>query len=47
MEQALELMDHETWLNAQRAVELGLVDEVMFENNNKPNLTNFKKFTII
>ena len=45
MEQALELMDHETWLNAQRAVELGLVDEVMFENNNKPNLTNFKNLS--
>lgn len=46
MEQALELMDHETWLNAQRAVELGLVDEVMFENNNKPNLTNFKNLQL-
>lgn len=46
MEQALELMDHETWLNAQRAVELGLVDEVMFENNSKPNLTNFKNLQL-
>ena len=29
-EQALEMMDHETWLTAERAKELGLVDEIMF-----------------
>ncbi|MFR2777142.1 MAG: head maturation protease, ClpP-related [Intestinibacter bartlettii] len=46
MEQALELMNNETWLTAQRAVELGLIDEIMFENNNKPNLTNFKNLQL-
>lgn len=42
-EQALDLMNRETWLSAQRAKELGLIDEIMFENNNvEPfkNLTN-------
>ena len=29
---ALNLMDHETWLTAQQAVDKGLVDKVMFEN---------------
>ena len=30
-EEALEMMEHETWLTAQQAKEKGLVDEVMFE----------------
>jgi ATP-dependent protease ClpP protease subunit len=30
-EEALEMMEHETWLTAQQAKERGLVDEVMFE----------------
>ena len=46
MEQAFELMNNETWLTAQRAVELGLIDEIMFENNKKPNLTNFKNLQL-
>lgn len=40
-EQALDLMNNETWLTAQRAKELGLIDEIMFEQNNiKDNLIN-------
>lgn len=31
-EEALALMEPETWLSASRAVELGLVDEIMFAN---------------
>lgn len=31
VEQALEMMEQETWLTAQQAKEKGLVDEVMFE----------------
>lgn len=30
-ERLLELMDHETWMNAQQAVEYGFVDEIMFD----------------
>src|SRR5690606_3665729 len=29
----LELMDEETWLNAQQAKELGFVDEILFDDN--------------
>ena len=32
-EKFLDLMDKETWMTAQQAVENGLVDEVMFENS--------------
>lgn len=32
MQEALDLMDVETWFSAQQAKEKGLVDEVMFEN---------------
>lgn len=32
-EELLSLMDDETWLNAQQAKELNLVDEIMFQNN--------------
>jgi ATP-dependent Clp endopeptidase proteolytic subunit ClpP len=32
MEDVLKMMDNETWLSAQKAVDLGLVDNVMFEN---------------
>lgn len=40
-EQALELMNNETYLSAQKAKELGLIDEIMFENNNiSAGLTN-------
>ena len=31
----LELMNKESWLNAQQAKELGFVDEIMFDNENK------------
>ena len=31
-EEALAMMDHETWLSAQQAVDKGLIDGVMFEN---------------
>lgn len=31
--EVMDLMEHETWLTADRAKELGFVDEVMFEEN--------------
>lgn len=34
-EKLLELMNEETWLNAQQAKELGFVDEVMFDEGNQ------------
>lgn len=37
-EELLRLMDNETFMSAQRAKELGFVDEIMFDKNNK--LTN-------
>lgn len=37
-EDLLELMNKETWMNAQKAKEYGFIDEVMFDENNK--LTN-------
>ena len=30
----LEMMDKETWLNPQKAIELKFADEIMFQNNN-------------
>jgi ATP-dependent protease ClpP protease subunit len=45
MEQVLELMNNETWLTAQRAVELGLIDQVMFEDT-KPNFKNLKNMQL-
>lgn len=38
MEELLGIMDAETWMNAQKAVEYGFVDEVMFAS--APTLTN-------
>lgn len=32
-EEAQKLMDNETWFNAKQAVESGIVDEILFENN--------------
>jgi ATP-dependent protease ClpP protease subunit len=32
-EEALAMMEAETWLTAERAKELGLIDAIMFENN--------------
>ncbi|NLT94858.1 MAG: Clp protease ClpP [Clostridia bacterium] len=37
-EELLELMDKETWLTAQQALEKGFVDEIMFEDSNQPKL---------
>ena len=34
--EALQMMEHETWLTAQQAKEKGLVDEVMFEEPEEP-----------
>lgn len=39
-EKALELMNNETYLSAQKALELGLIDEIMFEDENKVNLSS-------
>lgn len=38
-EEALELMERETWLTAERALELGLIDEIMFEEKTPEKLT--------
>lgn len=32
-EELLALMDHETWMTAEKAKELGFIDEIMFEND--------------
>ena len=32
--QISRLMDAETWMNAQKAVELGFADEILYTNNN-------------
>ena len=40
-EDALNLMNNETWLSANRAKELGLIDEIMFENDFPSNMNNF------
>ncbi|EME3218580.1 hypothetical protein IGK80_000911 [Enterococcus sp. DIV0609] len=37
-EEILSLMDKETWLTAEEAVENGFVDEIMFENIERPLL---------
>lgn len=37
-EEALAMMEHETWLTAAQAKERGLVDEVMFEAKEEPDL---------
>lgn len=41
-DEALALMDRETWLTAEKAKELKLIDEVMFEENNIINNQSFK-----
>lgn len=40
--EALSLMDNETWLDAQQAVKLKLVDGIMFAEQPLMNLTNLK-----
>lgn len=37
-EEALEMMEQETWLTAKQAKERGLVDEILFENKEDDNL---------
>ena len=34
-EELLKLMDNETWMTAQKAKELGFIDEIMFENDSQ------------
>ena len=34
-EELLTLMDNETWMTAQKAKELGFIDEIMFENDSQ------------
>lgn len=43
-EEVLKLMNNETWISAHKAKELGLVDEVMFEDNSIQinDITNFE-----
>ena len=45
-EQALELMNNETYLSAQKAKELGLIDEIMFEDTNKGILSNLSNVNL-
>lgn len=37
-EEALAMMEHETWLTAQQALDRGLIDKVMFEDDKTPDL---------
>lgn len=37
-EEALKMMEHETWLNATQAKERGLIDKIMFEDEEKEPL---------
>lgn len=43
-EEALEMMNHETWMTAEQAKEKGLIDGIMFEEQNTQPLvaSNFK-----
>ncbi|WP_434794419.1 ATP-dependent Clp protease proteolytic subunit [Terrisporobacter petrolearius] len=45
-EKALDLMEKESWLTAQQAKEYGLIDEIMFEENNKFILNNNKEIKL-
>lgn len=38
LDELLNLMNHETWFNAQQAVDAGFADEVMFQNTDAPKL---------
>lgn len=44
-QEALEMMERETWLNAQQAVEMKLVDKIMFEQP-KPEIMTAGLFTL-
>lgn len=37
-EDALTMMEHETWLTADQALERGLIDKIMFEDTTTPDL---------
>ena len=37
-EEILDMMEKETWLNAEKAKELGLIDNIMFENSENENV---------
>lgn len=37
-EDALAMMEHETWLTAQQALERGLIDKIMFEEQQEPDV---------
>lgn len=39
-EEALAIMDKETWLNANEALNLGLIDEIMFNDAQQVNMMN-------
>ena len=45
-EQALELMNNETYLSAEKAKQIGLVDEILFEDENKVKLSNLSNIDI-
>lgn len=45
-EEALELMNNETYLSATKAQELGFIDEIMFEESNKVNLSALQNLNI-
>ena len=38
-EKALEMMEHETWLNAEQALEYGLIDKIMFTDSKPQYMT--------
>ncbi len=44
-EELLKLMDEETWMNAQEAVELGFADEIMFTGTRRLVASNQMKLT--
>jgi ATP-dependent Clp endopeptidase proteolytic subunit ClpP len=37
-DELLEMMDKETWISAQQAVEMGFADEIMFDDKDNPKL---------
>lgn len=45
-EEALAMMEHETWLTAEQAKEKGLVDAIMFEENDGAPLYNAIEFKL-
>lgn len=43
-EEILSIMDNETYMNAEKAKELGFADEIMFEENKKIDVTQLSNF---